>query len=147
MSFSYFLVFQFIFDVVFGSGLGMVSGLATLPFAFSKRFRAAVEAGPTPERIPNYVALTALGGMLFAVLRFAFSLAHVSQLITSAQEVTLLYATGGSLALFVAIFLFARGYQAATEDRIQRVGVGGAVTLFASGATYGVVLTILFLVR
>ncbi|ADQ68500.1 hypothetical protein C499_08437 [Halogeometricum borinquense DSM 11551] len=76
MSFSYFLVFQFIFDVVFGSGLGMVSGLATLPFVFSERFRAAVEAGPTPELVPNHVALTALGGMLFAALRFAFSLAY-----------------------------------------------------------------------
>ena len=138
---------SFVFAVAFGGAVGLVAGLFTLPFAAAGRVRDAVEAGPTPELLPNVLLLSAAGGTLFAALHFCLALAHGHGLFAVSGRETVTFVAGGTTALVAAAFLVARGFEAAAEGRTDSVGVGGGCLLAAVGAGYGAAVTVLSFVR
>ncbi|SFF78398.1 hypothetical protein SAMN04488063_0276 [Halopelagius inordinatus] len=126
----------------FGAAIGLFGGVLTLPFLASARVRAAFEAGPTPEWVPNYVLVVAAAGTLEtlayeALVDVQFSLEPGKTGVTSVHELSAAV-VGGSVALFGAMFLFARAREVRGE-----VGVVGSV-LCALGAAWFAAVTVLF---
>lgn len=126
----------------FGAAVGLFGGVLTLPFLASPHVRAAFEAGPTPEWVPNYVFVVAAAGTLEtlayeALVYVQFSLEPGKRGLTSVHERSAAV-VGGSVALFGAVFLFARAREVRGE-----VGVVGSV-LCALGAAWFAAVTVLF---
>ncbi|SFR33261.1 hypothetical protein [Halogeometricum limi] len=140
------VAFAAVVAVAFGGAVGLVAGLFALPFTTSNRVRDALSVGPTPEWLPNLLLSATFGGMLFATVQFGLRWADAIRLVSRGQRETLVFVTGGALALFSAVFLLARGYESVRTERSDGVGLGGAGLLVSTGLTYGVATTVLSLV-
>lgn len=132
---------SFVLVAAFGAAVGLFGGVLTLPFLASARVRAAFEAGPTPEWVPNYVFVVAAAGTLEmlayeAFVRVQFRLEPGKTGLVSVYEQSAAV-VGGSVALLGFALLWSRARGVRGE-----AGIAGSVPCALASAWFASATTL-----